>query len=305
VRPRTTIAALLIAASAAYLGVRFGPKAFPRKPDVFALNPDQKQRLKQARAAYAAYPSITFTESTTIADIRAVLDAAPDQPVPPATPQIPATLTPEQARRHRAELSRLMAEFLLYAVYKDDADTYTAWRLGRGDRLMTMEEMKRFHYIGDAWLEFTGQPMPETATSEQSFRLMAEHHADNAPPERRIVGILDHPNAAFTQLWFTNPHLSVEVPDPEPLGPLWGGSTVGTFLSFFTAGVNRDDLYARTQPTLRARTGVILIDAGGLHHPIFLGAFWDPSRNNSQGNWIIDYLNVGNHDPDHPLWFYF
>lgn len=61
-RPRTAVAALLLAASAAWLGVRFGPKAFPRKPTVFTLNPEQKTRLKEA---CPAYPSIAFIDATT------------------------------------------------------------------------------------------------------------------------------------------------------------------------------------------------------------------------------------------------
>lgn len=298
-RARTTLAVVLLTASATYFGVRYLPKAFPRKPDYFALDTDQKQRLKEARAVYAAYPVLNFTEATTAADLQALLDAAPEVPVPPATAQIPATLTTEQARRHRADLNRLMAEFLLYTVVKQDLYAYAAWRQGRGDRLMNMEELKRVHYIGDAWLEFTGEPMPEHATPESSFRLVAEHFINNRPPDRRIIGILDHPDAAYTQLWFSNPHLSIGIAHPEPLGELWSGSGGGTFRSYFTTGLHRTDLYDRTEPILAARMGVILVDAGGVRHPIFLSAFWDPPN----GKWVIDFLNIGNRDPDHGFRF--
>ncbi len=296
-RPRTIIAALLIAASAAYLGVRFGPKAFPRKPDVFTLNPDQKQRLKQARAAYAAYPSITFTESTTIADIRAVLDAAPDQPVPPATPQIPATLTPEQARRHRAELSRLMAEFLLYAVYKDDADAYTAWRLGRGDRLMTIEEMERDIGLTESWTYLTGGPPPDDLTSRDAFQFFFNRVRSDQPQERRIVGIVNHPDAAFTQLWFSNQHVSITAPYPEPLGEAgWEGSQLAGGPGYFRGTLHRDALYTATAPVLRARCGVILVNQAGTQQPIMLHAFRSPT----DGHWSIDYVHLGNYDPQAP-----
>lgn len=300
-RARTTLAAVVLAASAAYFGVRHLPKAFPPKPDIFALDPDQKQLLKEARDAYAPYPVLSFTETTTVDDLRAVLDAAPEVPVPPATAQIPATLTPEQARRHRADLNRLMAEFLLYTVVKQDPHAYAVWRLGRGDRLMNMDELKRVHYIGDAWLEFTGEPIPDDATPESCFRLVADRHVNHLPAERRIVGVLDRPDAAYTQLWFSNPHLSIGIDHPEPLGDLWVGSGGGTFRSYFTTGVHRHLLFDQPEPILAARMGVILVDAGGVRHPIYLSAFWDPP----DGKWVIDFLNVGNHDPDNSLRFLF
>jgi hypothetical protein len=298
-RARTTLAAILLTASAAYLSLRHLPNPFPRKPDFFALDPDQKQLLKDARAAFAPYPTLNFNDTTTPADLRAILDASPEQPVPAATAQIPATLTPDKARRLRADLHGLMAEYLLYAVIKRDPNAYASWRLGRKDRLMNMDELNRDHYIGDAWLEFTGKPMPDNATPEDCFRLVTDHLINNTPPDRRIVGILNHPDAAFTRLRFVNLHLAYTQaePDPEPLGTHWSGSQVGTFRSYFTAGVQRSDFYSSTEPLLTARMGVILLDAGGLRHPIFLNAFWDPAQN----KWILDFVNVGNHDPDHNL----
>ncbi len=298
-RARTTLAVILLAASATYLGVRFLPKVFPRKPDFFALDPDQKQRLHEARAAYAPYPTLAFTDATTAADLRAVLDAPPEIPVPAATAQVPSTLTPEEARRRRADLHGLMAEFILYAFVKQNPSAYAAWRLGRKDRLMNMDELKRIHYIGDIWLEDTGKPMPEHATPEDCFRLIADHYTRHTPPERRIVGILNHPDAAFTRMRFVNLHLDAQgEPDPEPLGEHWSGARVGSRRSYFTTdGIDRYDSYNSPHPLFTARMGVILLDAGGLRHPVFLSAFRDPARN----KWIIDYLNFGNSDPDHPL----
>lgn len=302
-RARTTLAVVLVAASVVVLGVRHLPNPFPRKADFFALDPDQQQLLKDARHAFARYPTVAFGEATTAADLRAVLDAAAEEPVPAATGQVPATLSPEQARRLRADLHGLMAEYLLYAMIKQDPDAYAAWRLGRKDRLMTMKELHRHHYIGDAWLEFTGKPMPENATPEDCFRLVTGHLVDNMAADRRIVGILNHPDAAFTRLRFVNLHLGYThaEPEPEPLGAHWSGSQVGSRGSYFTADIERSDFYSSTEPMLTARMGVILLDAGGLRHPFFLNAFWDPAQN----KWILDYVNVGNHDPDHPLPFMF
>ncbi|MCC5824414.1 MAG: hypothetical protein LAT64_14620 [Phycisphaerales bacterium] len=296
-RARTTLAAVVLAACAAYLGVHFLPGVFQSKPAGFALDPDQKQLLKDARAAYAAYPTITFTEATTAADIQAVLDAAPDQPVSPATAQIPATLTPEQARRHRAELSRLMAEFLLYAVSKDDADAYIAWRLGRGDRLMTIGELDRDKMLTDSWIYLTGGPPPDDLTSRDVFLFFHRRGRSERPPERRIVGILDHPDAAFTQLWFSNQHVSHSPPYPEPLGERgWAGSQLAGGAGYFRATVNRDNLYTINAPVLRARCGVIMVDHGGLRQPLMLHAFRSPA----DGHWTIDYVHTGNHDPETP-----
>lgn len=294
-RARTTLAAVVLAASAAYLGVRFLPGVFTSRPDYYALDPDQKQQLKEARAAYAAFQVLTFTESTTAADIRAVLDAAPEMPVPPATAQIPATLTPEQTRRHRADLSRLMAEFLLYAVHKDDADAYIAWRLGRGDRLMTIEEMERSYMLGESWTYLAGEPQPADLTSREAFRFFFNHFRSERADESRIVGILNHPDAAFTQLWFSNQHISYLPPYPEPLGERgWAGSQVAGGAGYFRGTYNPSDLYAVNAPTLIARCGVILVQANGIRQPLILSAFRSPS----DGNWNIYYVHLGNHDPD-------
>lgn len=294
-RARTTLAIGIVAGAVCVLAVVL-PRVAPRR-DFFALTPDQRAVLDQARAAYARFPVLPLTGATTADDLLALLDAAPEHPMPPATARIPANLTPDEARTHRARLNRLMAEFLLHTVVRDDPHAYAAWRIARGDRLMTMDELHRRHSITDHWLEFTGKPMPEGATSTDCFNLVAHHVPAGRPPERRVVGVLNHPDAAYTVLAFTNPHLPTDVPHPEPLGELWSGAQTGTLVSFFTAPATRQSLFERARPVLRARTGVILVDAGGVRHPVTLSLFFDDDA----GRWIIDHLNFGNLDRDHEL----
>lgn len=299
-RARTTLAAILLTASAATLAVRHLPNPFPRKTSSFALDPDQRQRLKEARAAFAPYPTLTFTETTTAADLRAIFDAAPELPVPVATPLVPATLTPEEARRRRAEIHGLMAEFLLYAVIKQDPNAYAAWRLGRKDRFFNRDELERYHYLTDTWVHYKGVPPPETLTGEEFFRFMYDLAASESSPERRVVGILQDPDTTFTQMWFENHHIFVQHPWPEPLGEMgWHGSRMGGLSSLFTSSMHRDHLFQRTDPILRARLGVILLDAGGIRHPMIIYVYWHPPEN----RWILDYLNLGNFDPDAYLRF--
>ncbi len=292
---RVTLAVWVVAGAVAVLAVVL-PRITPRR-DFSALTPDQRVVLEDARAAYARFPVLPLTEATAADDLLAVLDAAPERPMPPATAQIPAGLTPEEARRHRARLNRLMAEFLLHAVVRDDPHAYAAWRIARGDRLMTVDELHRHHHITDHWLEFTGKPMPEGATNVDCFNLVARHVPATRPPERRVVGVLNHPDAAYTVLAFTNPHVPTDMPHPDPLGDLWSGAQTGTLVSFFTAATTRQDLFQRARPVLRARTGVILVDAGGVRHPMTLSLFFDDTA----GRWIIDHLNFGNLDRDHEL----
>lgn len=294
-RARTTLAAVLLTASAAYLAVRFLPIIFSGRPDHFALDPDQKQVLKDARAAYAPYPALTFTGSNIVADIQAVLDAAPEQPLLPATPQIPATLTPDQARKHRADLNRLMAEFVLYAIVKQDADAYIGWREGRGDRLMTRDELERHYMVNDAWTELTGSPPPDNLTSRDVFRFFHDKARSETPADRRVTGIVHHPDAAFTQLWFDNYHLFTTVEFPEPLGESgWTGSQVAGGRGYFVGTTAPDDLYAAAEPVLRARCGIILINERGTRQPLLLRAFRSPA----DGSWNIDFVHLGNIDPE-------
>lgn len=293
-RPRTAIAAALLAASAITLGILLIPRALPRQQAFFELDPDQKQLLKDARAAYAPYPTLSFTEATTAADIQAILDAAPEQPIPAPTPQIPGSLTPDEARRHRADLSRLMAEFLLYTVVKQDPDAYAAWRLGRGDRHSTRDEHERLFSLTETWIELTGGPPSDDLTSHDIFLYFHERARSRIPPERRIVGFLDHPDAAFTQLWFDNQHIFFTPPYPEPLGEHWAGSQLAGGMGYFRGTLEPDGLYAVNEPILRARCGVILIDAGGRRQPLMLHAFRSPH----DGHWNMLAVHHGNFDPE-------
>lgn len=294
-RARTALPITLIALAAVVLGVYAFHRVRLRKPTYFTLDADQRQVLNEARAVYAAYPAVTFAESVTAADVMAVLDAAPDQPVPPATALIPATLTPDEARRHRAEISRLMAEFLLYAIVKQDADAYITWRLDRGDRLPTRDELERDTALTETWTYLTGEPPADDLTSREIVRFLLEHGRAQATPARRVVGMLDHPDAAFTQLWFDNRHVFFTPPFPEPLGEHgWSGSQVAGGAGHLIGPVTRHDLYAVAAPILRARCGVILVDAGGLRQPLVLYAYRSPD----DAHWNIDAVHIGNADPD-------
>ncbi len=293
-RARTALSVAAIVASGVYLGVRFLPGVFEGEADYFALDADEKAVLREARAAYAAFPVLAITETTTAADLQSVLDAAPEQPVPPPTPQIPGTLSPEEARRHRADLNRLMAEFLLYAVVKGDPDEYAEWRFGRGDRLPSREEFERTHFLTETWTELTGGPPPDGLTSREAVRFLHERARSSTPPERRVVGIADHPHAAFTQVWFDNRHVFFTPALPEPLGERgWVGARAVGGLSYFIGSVTHEELYAVDGPILRARCGVILIDAGGQRLPLILHAFRTPA----DGRWNIDFVHFGNSDP--------
>jgi hypothetical protein len=294
-RARTTLAAVLLTASAAYLAVRFLPAVIRDKPAHFTLDPDQRQRFNDAQARYAAYPAAALTDSATIKQVLAVLNSGPEQPLPPATALIPATLTPDQARKHRADLNRLMAEFVLYAIVKQDADAYIGWREGRGDRLITRDKLERYYMVNDAWTELTGSPPPDNLSSRDVFRFFHDKARSETPADRRVTGIVNHPDAVFTQLWFDNYHLFTTVEFPEPLGESgWTGSQVAGGRGYFVGTTAPDDLYAAAEPVLRARCGIILVNERGTRQPLMLHAFRSPA----DGSWNIDLVHLGNIDPE-------
>ncbi len=191
-----------------------------------------------------------------------------------------------------------MAEFLLYAAFKQDPHAYVGWRHGRRDRLMNREEMERKIMLTESWTYLTGSPPPDNLTSLDAFVFFHELGMSRTTPDRRVVGIANHPDATFTQVWFSNPHIPFAPPLPEPLGEHgWNGSQVSGGSGYFIGSIPREDLYMETVPILQARCGVILVTSSGLRQPLILYAFRTPA----DGKWNIDYVHSGNTDPENPI----
>ena len=288
-RARTTPAASVTAIALATLAAVLWSRRTP--PDPLALSSEEQAVFEVSETTYAALPGRAVDANTSIDDLRAILAAAPTQPVPPPTALVPATLSPQQAESHRLRITRLMAEFLHFAVLRSDADAYIAWRQGRKDRFLNRTELERRHVLTDTWTHATGAPPPDSLTGEDVFRFF--HAKANTDPDAkplRITGIVNSPDAVLVQLWFQNAHLPWSPPEPPQGEAFWTGARGGNLHGYMTAGPSREDLFNQTGPTLRARVGVVVIEHDGTRWPLVLHAFWSADL----GKWCIDMVSVGN-----------
>ncbi|RMH24666.1 MAG: hypothetical protein D6692_12585 [Planctomycetota bacterium] len=288
-RARTTLAASVTAIALASLAAVLWSRRTP--PDPFALSDEEQAAFEVSESDYAALPVRAVDADTSVDDLRAILAAAPIQPLPPPNSLVPTILSPDQAESHRLRITRLMAEFLHFAVLNSDADAYIAWRLGRKDRFLNRAELEQRHFLTETWTHATGAPPPDSLTGEDIFRYF--HAKANTDPEAkplRIAGIVDSPDAVLVQLWFQNAHLPWSPPEPPRGETFWTGARGGGLQGYMTAGPSREDLLNQTAPTLRARVGVVVIEPDNTRWPLVLHAFWSDDL----GKWCIDMVSVGN-----------
>jgi hypothetical protein len=191
-------------------------------------------------------------------------------------------------RVDHAALRREVEEFVRRRLVEQDFEAYVAWRLERGWRWKSVEELQATWHIREAYQAVIGRPAPNDLDVRGFMAALWDTGLAGHAGENRPVALARDRTGQTVTIGRTNdPADHCQTLDGE-LGPeTWHGPTCATLRRWFHPPTSPKELFRRHGTLVTATVGVVVELQSGDRQPYMFSFFHDPER----AAWMLMEVN--------------